>query len=329
MPLQPWLGIEPTEELRALYDQIANFIDRLDALSALHNCQPNLRSRLGFDILPLVAFPMLWQLAEGDAVDRRRTALSGPLYTSNDFPWPRLSTYAAGKRIEAAGFCEPLFQIETSLISQVSGFDFGDSLIQVWMDDQNAIVRSIPGKIVRDISPSAISEDIRTFFSMGEPDDRNTYREWPEGENSAPWLSSGYAFAGLGRPFHEYPDLIDHFLDNLGGFGIPTNVVTDDAKAEALSLGYRLLALDGVEIKTAMPVVAKSTSNDWIASGSLFGRFRSVQEESSDIFVDDLALPIMDVGNHDPLFWWNYGDAQLLVPADEPFSIMAFEWSTS
>lgn len=66
--------------------------------------------------------PIIEEVAD-DKVNRLGEVIKGPIYTSEEFPWP-----------EASGFpMAPLIQLDLRKSSEIGGIELGDGLLQVWM----------------------------------------------------------------------------------------------------------------------------------------------------------------------------------------------------
>ena len=66
--------------------------------------------------------PIIEELAD-DKVNRLGEVIKGPIYTSEEFPWP-----------EASGLpMAPLIQLDLRKSSEIGGIELGDGLLQVWM----------------------------------------------------------------------------------------------------------------------------------------------------------------------------------------------------
>lgn len=69
-----------------------------------------------------------------EKLDRRKGMLAGPLFTSASFPWPTLM----GKKQQ------PVCQVDLRDATRISGWPFGDGLLQVWGSYGDSLIRVIP-----------------------------------------------------------------------------------------------------------------------------------------------------------------------------------------
>ena len=126
--LDPWLGLAPPDKLAKLYTRISDLLDQIDWAEGAPQDE-GWRHHLAFDITPRVAFPMAWRKVDSRKVDRCSSMLSGPPFTSTEYPWPRLSEWNSGEAVPAEGFCETILQIDMALVSRVAGRHFEPGVI--------------------------------------------------------------------------------------------------------------------------------------------------------------------------------------------------------
>lgn len=324
--LDPWLGLNPPDRLAKLYAQISDLLDQIDKAETKPSGQ-SWRHHLAFDRSPRVAVPSVWKEIDVTEIDRCASMLSGPLFTSTKHPWPKLSESRNGDKVQVEGFCEPILQIQMDLLSRVAGQRFKRGLVQVWMDGCDSVVRFIPERDAQADALGPVPADVLDFFSNGAPPDRNIYRDWSEPHAVAPWLRSAFCCDQFCNPFHEYPEALEYFLEDLGW----NNLKVSDSELERLNvvaseLHHDLLLSDGQPINY-MTSTERNLSKG-IQMGTIFGRLRSVQEDTYAFF-NCAAVPLIDVSDPSNVFYWGDGTAQLLTSADEPGTQFRFEWSTS
>jgi hypothetical protein len=80
-------------------------------------------------------------------VDRKASMLAGPFFTCNEYPLPESSS----------GTLAPIIQLDLQVLSQLSGKDFGDGLLQVWCDtdwnnDSRDFIRVVPRDVLNNAS---------------------------------------------------------------------------------------------------------------------------------------------------------------------------------
>lgn len=326
MPLDPWLGLAPSKGLAKLYAQISDLLNRIDSAEGKPSGE-GWRSHLAFDRSPRLAVPLVWKEVGVTEIDRCDSMLSGPLFTSTQHPWPKLTEARNDKRVEVEGFCEPILQINMDLLTRVAGQRFEKGLVQVWMDGYDSVVRFIPERDVQGGALHPVPAQVLDFFSNGPRRDRNIYRDWSDSHPVAPWLRSAFYCDELCKPFHEYPEALEYFLEDLGW----SDLEVSDAELERLNaiaseLHDRLIELDGRQVDNKPS--KKRTLSKGMQIGKLFGRFRSVQEDTYAFF-DCAAIPLIDVSDSNGIFYWGNGTAQLITPSDEPGAKFRFEWSKS
>lgn len=104
-----------------LYDRVADLLDQIEKAEA-QPVGPGTRSHLAFDCTPRVAFPLKREKVDADPIDRTTTMLSGPLFTSENFPRPTLSKRRAGEDVSTVGYCEHIAQVKIGLVSEAAGY---------------------------------------------------------------------------------------------------------------------------------------------------------------------------------------------------------------
>lgn len=164
-PLDPWLGLVPSDKLTKLYARISDLLDQIDRAEG-KPLRQGWRYHLAFDSTPRVAFPVAWKEIDSKKIDRCASMLSGPLFTSIEYPWPKLSEWRNGAKVPAEGFCEPILQIDMNLISRVARRNFEPGVVQVWMDDQDSVVRFCPLVLSRVKLSPPFPLRSPTFFPM-------------------------------------------------------------------------------------------------------------------------------------------------------------------
>jgi predicted DNA-binding WGR domain protein len=85
-----------------------------------------------------------------ESADRCSGMLIGPLFTSEDHPWP---TDANGKLLF------PILQLELEAMSALKGLPLGNGLVQVWENEPNFVVRVIPRKDIEKSKLTSYSLD--------------------------------------------------------------------------------------------------------------------------------------------------------------------------
>ncbi|MDE0948115.1 MAG: hypothetical protein OSA39_14925 [Sphingobium sp.] len=197
-----------------------------------------------------LAFPLC--LAGPDAdVDRCASMLSGPLFTSADYPWP-----CAGSR-----WLEPVVQIDLAWLGAVGGLVLEAGLVQVWTHDRAAQVRIIPGAAVH---PDAL-------VPVPPPDPSAWHRRTRAvGEDPRSWLADGRAIIGADAPFLDCdPDGLDYLLGEAlaDDPAAPLRALLDHARAWAALQVPRFVhrafgMASGAVDTTALPPVLLTIEED-------------------------------------------------------------------
>lgn len=321
----PWLGeAVQAEKFQTIYDGIAAIARKMDKANGTRPSSASAFRWFPTFGLPRVSYPMYWRAGPVSQLNRLSTLLSGPLFTSEQHPWPRRTEFAEGKKVESEGYCEPLFQIELELLGKVAGRQIGTGIVQVWMDDWRPMTRLISDRDLKSSDLTPVSPKIIEFFSNG-PTDGNVYREWGEDQQTAPWLVSGWQYHSLGRAIHELPTTLDYDLEDLstGQMQCDIEVDYDGSEADAQNVLDQLKKLESRYRRSNSPGDRKGL----MRAGSLFGRFYSVQGYHDDFF-ENTALTLVDLSDGDT-FWWGYGSAQLMTDSGCPGREFCFDWSTS
>lgn len=128
--------------------------------------------------------------------DRRASMLAGPLFTSNEFPWP----------LRDGRWLEPVLQIDLAVLAQLKPLPVAEGWLQVWAEaaGKGANIRIVPpAQIARaDLAPLP-SLDAAAYWAnrVGEPEE----------EGAIAWLP-GHRIASFGEPFLDYGsnDLLSH-----------------------------------------------------------------------------------------------------------------------
>lgn len=130
------------------------------------------------------AWPLLVDYGSGE-VDRRGDLLSGPLYTSGRYPWPR----------DGGRWREPVLQLDLERWGARGGRDVGRGLLQLWEPRTSGLIRVIPPEALADppsLIPSERGGDYSSVFGHNDPE---TGR--PE------WLDRPGRITGFGSPFFD------------------------------------------------------------------------------------------------------------------------------
>jgi hypothetical protein len=128
------------------------------------------------------AWPLIVDYTPGDC-DRRGDLLSGPLFTSSDYPWPRCGDQ----------WCEPILQIDLARWGERAQRDVGRGLLQLWEPQTYGKIRVIPESALNAPITGIPSERGTDYRSIVSDDDFDSDR--PK------WLECPGRITGFGEPF--------------------------------------------------------------------------------------------------------------------------------
>jgi hypothetical protein len=145
-------------------------------------------------------FAMSTEYRDIGEIDRTTSMISGPFFTSAEFPWPA----------EPEGWIEPLFQIDLDVASEVAGFCVGNGLVQLWMNDQGSIVCHIPRTAVRmgEVTPVSCDQ-----IDLGGERDRNIYNVEARQTREACWKLGGHQWIGQSQRSLDLHQMITMVLE--------------------------------------------------------------------------------------------------------------------
>ena len=121
------------------------------------------------------SFPIKFKKIKPEKCDRTKSLISGPLFTSENYPWP----------MSDGRYREPVVQFHLSEIADLTHEDFGEGLFQLWVgpDAEGYEVRVIPTCEVEKgnlLPPPAEISD--TYFE--ESEFYAGFGAWPEPDQS-------------------------------------------------------------------------------------------------------------------------------------------------
>lgn len=118
--------------------------------------------------------------------DRRADLLSGPLFTSGNYPWPRLNNK----------WCEPVLQMDLTRLGLLGGRDVGEGLLQVWEASTDGLIRVIP-LAAREEPLSPVPSEKHTDY-----EEVMAGHDWET--NRPDWLDKPGRITGFGEPFYNH-----------------------------------------------------------------------------------------------------------------------------
>lgn len=140
------------------------------------------------------AWPLIVDYSPG-ACDRRGDLLSGPLFTSADYPWPR-----SGDQ-----WCEPILQINLAHWGERAQRDVGRGLLQLWEPWTDGQIRIIP--------ESALSAPMSDIPSVRAADYPCVLSDDDDDSDQPKWLECPGRIVGFGEPFLDAAGW--HLLSNI------------------------------------------------------------------------------------------------------------------
>lgn len=145
-------------------------------------------------------FNFLTEQKSAVETDRLSGMLSGPLFTSTDFPIPTSKT---GKQMV------PVVQLDLRDASRLSGLALGNGLLQVWFDDIDATC-----DVIRVIERDQVNSASLTDFNFNDEGHWILSENWPFLENGGAIQIVGYESAGIGATDTAfYSSLVDNGED--------------------------------------------------------------------------------------------------------------------
>lgn len=240
-------------------------------------------------------FQLLTEKRDALQLDRRASLVSGPLYTNVEYPWP------TGPR----GPAEPLFQVDLAWAGGIGGIELGQGLIQVWMDDSEAIVRTVPPESIHSHDPAPATACSAAF---GEPNMRNVYSAEAIGSGRATWMESGHQVIGVGGRRRDVHQAIPRFLES--------EVVdrADEYHPAIVSDAKMALGL----LQRADSIIWRQTSTD----GFLFGNYHPWNWDAN------LAGVLVNFESGETFRFHDEGQGTLLYETDGPNCSFEFSWGT-
>ncbi len=221
---------------------------------------------------------------------RLETMFSGPLFTSEAYPWP---TDKNDRPLE------PICQIDLRIPSEKSGLPLGDGMLQLWMGGVDGRLRLISRQEVQaeNLTPvPAFAKEYVWPLSRG-------FRLF---KKSDPW-TEGYAMTAVYHPVLTVPGSLVTAYQNY----------SRDVPGKRLSIAFDVMeeALQDEEIIYQSP-----------GEIGFFGNFSNIQY--SEIECPD-TLMIIESGAPNGIFLWgNCGNAQIFYEFTKEGAVeFSFSWS--
>jgi hypothetical protein len=137
-----------------------------------------------FDLYPLKngimsvswCYPIITKTRSIEKIDRTKSLIAGPLYTSAKYPWPKYDGILR----------EPVMQIYLETVYACTNIDCGDGLLQLWVgpyfDDgngQDSLIRIIPSADVLNSELSPIPSEISENYFFDQEFTAGKVGIWP------------------------------------------------------------------------------------------------------------------------------------------------------
>jgi hypothetical protein len=225
-------------------------------------------------------YPINTKLVAASKVDRRSSMFCGPFFVSESSPWPQVGDK----------YYEPVIQVDTKIINSMSTANFGDGLLQLWVDGflpDDYLVRVIPRDecTAENLSPVPECIDSEYFDEIERTGDSDL--AWPA-VHYKKRVPSVYVFEENFAKNLSWADGLEEDYSNVSPY-ITDTQIQDDLK----------------KFVSIFPYDNPSTEPHF------FGTFSPVQYNPIDANPTLLAL------EGGPCFSWNYGNAQISYSVDE------------
>ncbi len=220
-------------------------------------------------------------------VDRRKSMLAGPFFTSEDYPWPKSLNKSAPDK-----YASPVVQIDLGAISKLRNMAFGDGTLQVFDGSGGSIIRVIPKQVMETAVMTPVAP-------MSEAD--LYYPTVPTG-----WLTGGQ---------------VEHIIGYEGPV-FSCHVAEEDAFDEEDEEDEDAFDDSPSEVKKLAGLMKKiGCQND---SGlHLFGTFYPVQYRAAEKGIPVFLSLDCDHG----YFWGDSGTAQVFYKMTDEGPEFSFAWS--
>lgn len=243
-------------------------------------------------------YPLVLKQVPVEKFKRVEPALSGPLYTSAEFPWPEVSGLLR----------EPVAQFYLQDVGAMIGTDLGEGLLQLWVGPGHAdhLIRTIPTNLVDPSLVTPVPQRISNeYFSSSHQQQRfsvGASGTWPK--EDANGLRRVWLIDGVGPKIMSWSKCLT--ADN------------DDPELEDL--------LESVEFEEYRDFIDLLPSNSLATDESdhhFFGNFDPIQYS-----VEEMPPTLLALESADPFYWGDHGNAQIFyeISRDSRPSFR-FRWS--
>jgi hypothetical protein len=232
-----------------------------------------------------------------DKIDRLGEVIMGPIYSSQDYPWP-----------EASGFpMAPLIQLDLKKASHLGNLELGDGLLQVWMPHK-AVTTPL---FIRVVPREAVKVSLLTPII-------------PIPDSLIPLQTKG----------ETWNDELERFIPNqalqITGYKAPRftfqieHLIQDNYPAKRLSsVGDTQLLIKEFD-KKLKPLIKKGPKSFYPGDCHLFGTFLRVQYAAREVPKPIFCFESEEFG----LMWGVGGNAQLFYEFNsDGRPNFSFDWS--
>jgi hypothetical protein len=132
--------------------------------------------------------------SEYDEVDRLGQHFKGPMYTSEEYPWPADDEGCA---------YPPVFQIDLDEVSSIAGADIGDGFLQVFYNGEYdehepyQLSRWLPRESISEELMTPLPEDFDEFHTFKLDKEKYSYRNWHGLDESGCSVITGFEKGGF------------------------------------------------------------------------------------------------------------------------------------
>lgn len=240
--------------------------------------------------------PLVEEVAD-DKVDRLGEVIMGPMFSSQEYPWP-----------EESGFpMAPLIQLDLRNASQLGGVELGDGLLQVWMPHKAVttplFIRMVPREFVK---ASLLSPTIAIPDEMSPLQKREEV--WNDEQEA---FVPRQAFQIMGYQSPRFTCQIQHLIQD----NYPVKLLTDVPETQSLIKNFD---------KKLKKLIKRGPKGFWPGDCHLFGTFLRVQYAASEVPKPLFCFESEDFG----FMWGTGGNAQLFYEVGSDGQIkFSFDWA--
>jgi hypothetical protein len=235
------------------------------------------------------SFPLKLRKVKVCKADRSKPMLSGPLFTSERHPWPKLKDR----------YREPVAQIDMKVAGGLVGTDLGEGLLQLWVgpDYDDHLIRVIPAEDLASEALSAVPDCVTVEYFEKAPFSAGSWRAWPDAEGKG----HVHAIVGVKLKVLSWPSWLKEADDDFD---------FDEKYGQEFHEVLR-------EFLDLLPYRAPDEGHH------LFGNFYDIQYT-----IEESAPTLLGLESSDPFGWGDAGNAQVSFHRTRGGKIrFGFNWS--